>query len=71
MDPKFAKLNFSFEPVEINTTAAHKYMNKIEQSICVIKKQVNFDCPTFFCLTKADHHAPYLLCTYISQCHAS
>ena len=37
MDGEFAKLESSFDLVEINTTAAREHVGEIERSICTIK----------------------------------
>ena len=39
MDQEFAKLESSFDLVEINTTAAREHVGEIEQSIRTIKKR--------------------------------
>ena len=39
MDGEFATLELSFDLVEINTTAAHEHVGKIERSVRTIKER--------------------------------
>ena len=68
MDGEFAKLESSFELVEINTTAARKHVGKIERSIYTIKER---DCPTLHYSTQAACDTSYTLCSYVPQRYAS
>ena len=38
MDGEFAKLELSFDLVEINTTTAREHVGEVKQSICMIKE---------------------------------
>ena len=38
LDQEFAKLESSFDLIEINTTATQEHIGEIEQSICTIKE---------------------------------